>query len=70
MNQFQAKLSNNNNENMDKTVGTLLYHIATKLKSQIRNRMNILIDYVIKKKLLNEPQLNGKIILNVIKAFV
>jgi hypothetical protein len=44
---------------MDKTVGTLLYHIGTKLKSQIRNRMNILIDYVTKKKLLNEPQLNG-----------
>jgi hypothetical protein len=45
---------------MDKTVGTLLYHIATKLKSQIKNRMNILIEYVIKKKLLNEPQLNGR----------
>ena len=41
-------------------MGTLLYHIATKLKNQITHRRDLLIKYVTSKKLASENQLNGK----------
>ena len=44
---------------MDKTAANLLYQIAAKIKSQIKNRTNFLVENVVEKKLLNEPQLNG-----------
>ncbi|ESO91225.1 hypothetical protein LOTGIDRAFT_228742 [Lottia gigantea] len=39
--------------------GKLLYHIATKLKSQIKNRQPLLVEYVVKKKITSENQLNA-----------
>ena len=56
---FQSK-KHTNGGTIDKSVGTLLYHIATKLKNQITHRRNLLIKYVASKKLASENQLNGK----------
>ncbi|XP_055958288.1 glutamine--tRNA ligase [Patella vulgata] len=42
-----------------KEVGKLLYHIATKLKAQIKNRQPLLVEYVVKKKISSENQLNA-----------
>ncbi|XP_013387414.1 glutamine--tRNA ligase [Lingula anatina] len=44
---------------IDKTMGNMLYHVATKLKSQIRNKQGLLVEYIAKKKLATEQQLNA-----------
>ena len=45
---------------MDKDVGKLLYNIATKLKVQIKGHQNMLVEYIVSKKITSEIQLNGK----------
>jgi len=47
--------------NVDKTVGTLLYTIAAKLKAQIAEHRGLLTQYVSQKKIASDPQLTGKI---------
>ena len=44
----------------DKVTGNLYYHLATKLKKQISGHRPLLVEYVAKKKLASEAQLNGK----------
>ncbi len=56
---FQAKKHTNGGP-IDKSVGTLLYHIATKLKGQISHCRDLLVEYVSTKKLASENQLNGE----------
>ena len=55
---LQSK-NHTNGGTIDKSVGTLLYHIATKLKNQITHQRDLLIKYVASKKLASENQLNG-----------
>ena len=50
-----------NNESIDKTTGVLLYHIATRVKTQIKNRLSFIIENVMNKNLLSEAQLNGNL---------
>ena len=50
---------------IDKSVGTLLYHIATKLKTQVRHREPLLVEYVTSKKISSEVQLNGEICIDI-----
>lgn len=59
-NYFKAKTVNKNVE-LDKAAANLLYQIGVKIKNQIKNRTNFLIANVVEKKILNEPQLNGKL---------
>jgi len=44
---------------IDKTVGTLLYTIAAKLKAQITEHRALLTQYVSEKKIASDPQLTG-----------
>lgn len=53
------KVANNNNQPFDKIASVLLYQLATKLKSQIRNRLSFLIENIVKKNLVTEPQLTA-----------
>jgi len=46
--------------NIDKTVGTLLYTVAVKLKAQIVEHRALLTQYVSQKKIASDPQLTGK----------
>ena len=48
----------NGGTDISKTTGTLLYHIATKLKN--KKRLNFLLNYVVSGKIASEPQLSGK----------
>lgn len=45
---------------LEKSSANLLYQIATKLKSQIKFRLPLLVESVVNKNLTTEPQLNGK----------
>ena len=45
---------------IDKDVGKLLYNIATKLKTQIKNHQAMIVEYIVQKKITSEIQLNGK----------
>ncbi len=56
---FQAQ-KHTNGGTIDKTAGTLLYHVATRLKAQISHRRDLLVKYIAEKKLTSENQLNGK----------
>lgn len=55
---FQAQKSTK--DGLDKDVGKLLYHIATKLKTQIKQHQAKLVEYVATRKIKSENQLNGK----------
>lgn len=46
--------------NVDKTQGVLLYHLATRMKTQISAHRPLLIKYVATRKLVSEQQLNGE----------
>ena len=46
--------------NIDRTVGSLLYTIAAKLKAQIAGHRRLLTQYVAEKKITTDPQLAGK----------
>jgi len=48
--------------NIDKTVGTLLYTIASKLKAQIVEHRSLLTQYVSQRKIVSDPQLTGTVI--------
>jgi glutaminyl-tRNA synthetase len=50
---------NNNETTFEKTTGALLYQVAAKIKSQIRNRLNFLVENTVNKNLNNEPQLTA-----------
>jgi hypothetical protein len=52
---FQAKKYGS----VDKSFGTLLYHLATKLKGQSEHFRPLLARYITERKLNNELQLNG-----------
>jgi len=45
---------------IDKTVGTLLYTIAAKLKAQIAEHRGLLTKYVSQRKIASDLQLTGK----------
>jgi len=45
---------------IDKTVGTLLYTIAAKLKAQIVEHRGLLTEYVSQRKIASDLQLTGK----------
>lgn len=49
----------NRNSDISKTVGTLLYHIATKLKTQIRQHLPLVARYVAEGKIDSELRLNA-----------
>ena len=57
---FKGKTLLKNNEPFEKSIGVLLYQIGTKLKSQFENRLQFLVENVVKKNLNNELQLTGK----------
>ena len=57
--QLKAKKVANTDQAFEKVVGVLLYQLATKLKSQIKNRLNFLIENIVKKNLITEAQLTG-----------
>ncbi|CAH1783319.1 unnamed protein product, partial [Owenia fusiformis] len=44
---------------VDKSVGTLLYNISTRLKNQIKQHKSLLVKYVANKKINSEVQLNA-----------
>jgi hypothetical protein len=50
----------NNPSEIDKAIGVLLYHVATKAKAQIKNHFEFIVKNICEKKLTNELQLNGK----------
>lgn len=52
-------LKTKDNEQLDKTVGILIYHLATKAKAQIKNRFSFLVENICNKNLNSEAQLNG-----------
>jgi len=54
-----AKKVANSEQPFDKGVSVLLYQLATKIKSQIKNRSSFIIEKIVNKKLLTEPQLNA-----------
>jgi glutaminyl-tRNA synthetase len=54
-----AKKVANTDQAFEKGVGVLLYQLATKLKSQIKNRLNFLIENIVKKNLITEAQLTA-----------
>ena len=59
-----------NGEQFEKSTGVLLYQIGTKLKSQFENRLQFLVENVVKKNLNSELQLTGKILkINIIFNF-
>ncbi len=43
----------------DKTTGALLYQVAAKIKFQIRNRLNFLVENTVNRNLNSEPQLTA-----------
>ncbi len=49
----------NNETAFEKTSAALLYQIASKIKAQIRNRLNFIVENVVNKNLNNEPQLTA-----------
>lgn len=51
-----SKLSSNG---ISKPVGNLLYHIASKIKMQIKNKTNLLVKYVVENKIDSELKLNA-----------
>ena len=57
---------NNNETSFEKTTGALLYQIAAKIKTQIRNRLQFLVENTVNRNLNNEPQLTGNSLENFI----
>jgi len=49
----------NNPSEIDKAIGVLLYHVATKAKAQIKNHFEFIVKNICEKKLTNELQLNA-----------
>ncbi|KAL3851861.1 hypothetical protein ACJMK2_015562 [Sinanodonta woodiana] len=43
----------------DREVGKFLYHVATKMKSQVRKHQNFLVSYIATKKIITEAQLEA-----------
>ena len=56
---IKAKELVKSNEPFDKAASVLIYQLATKFKSQLKNRLHFLIDNIINKNLNTEPQLTG-----------
>ncbi len=48
-------------DKVDKQLGMLIYHLATKSKAQIKNHLNYLVENICNKNLKSELQLDGKI---------
>ncbi|CAF0733153.1 unnamed protein product [Brachionus calyciflorus] len=48
-----------NDQTLDKSAANLLYQIGTKIKSQIKHRLPLLVESVVNKNLTNEPQLTA-----------
>ena len=55
-------------DDIDKTVGTLLYTIAAKLKAQIVGHRHLLTQYVSQKKIASDPQLTGNALSIIVTA--
>ena len=62
---FQANSLRNGG--FDKSIGNLLYHIATRYKGP-EGRINLLVNYVCAKKLTSEPQATGKCVITISSA--
>ncbi|XP_033123440.1 glutamine--tRNA ligase-like [Anneissia japonica] len=56
---IEQALKQNKGAGIEKSVGNLLYHIATRLKNKKRN--NFIIEYVIKKMITSEAQLTASL---------
>lgn len=54
-----AKTKDNTNEPFDKAVIVLIYALGSKLKSQIKNRQNFLVENIVNNNLLTELQLTA-----------
>ena len=55
---LQAKKGNNE---VDKSIGNVLYGIATKLKKQLAQHEPLLVQYAAKRKIVSNDQLDGKL---------
>ncbi len=51
----------NDDDHFDKTSGILIYQLATKAKSQIKNRNQFLLENICNKNLSSEVQLGGEL---------
>ena len=58
---LQAKKGNNE---VDKSIGNVLYGIATKLKKQLAQHEPLLVQYAAKRKIVSNDQLDGKLLIN------
>jgi hypothetical protein len=57
----KAILKLNDDDHFDKTIGTLIYQLATKTKSQIKNRYQFLLENICNKNLSSEIKLSGEL---------
>ena len=57
-------------EQFDKTIGILLYHLATKAKAQIKNRFPVLIENICNKNIASEAQLDGETVVSKRRHFI
>ena len=62
---MQAEAFGCDGTGLDKVAGNLLYTIASKLKVQIAHHGNFLAEYVGRKKIVSDPQLTGKVFLEI-----